>query len=49
MKSIIKIMTAAALVATSGVPIAAPADAHASRYRHHQYRGRTVYAYRAWR
>jgi 3D (Asp-Asp-Asp) domain-containing protein len=49
MNSIIKIMTAAAIVATSGVPIAAPADAHASRYRHHHYRGKTVYAYRACR
>jgi uncharacterized protein YcfJ len=49
MKTIIKIMTAAALAATSGVPIAAPADAHASRYRHHHYHGRTVYAYRSCR
>jgi len=45
MKSIVKIMTAAALVATSGVPIAAPAGAHvSSRYHTHHYKGRTHYA-----
>jgi outer membrane lipoprotein SlyB len=49
MNTMIKMMSAAALVAASGVPIAAPADAHASRYRHHHYHGRTVYAYRACR
>ena len=49
MKTIIKIATAAALAATTGVPISAPADAHYSKYRHHHYHGRTVYAYRTCR
>lgn len=45
MKTIIKIMTAAALVATSGVPVMAPANAHSSsRYHVHRYKGHTHYA-----
>lgn len=45
MHNIIKIMAAASLVATSGVPIAAPADAHSTYYPHkHRYHGRTRYA-----
>jgi len=47
MKRIIKIMSAAALVATSGVPVmlAAPASAHTTTYYHtHRYKGRTHYA-----
>jgi hypothetical protein len=47
MKTMIKIMTAAALVATSGVPIAAPADG-ATRHRHHYY-GRTGYRHKVCR
>jgi hypothetical protein len=43
----VKMMTAAALVATSGVPIAAPADAHTTTYAHHHtYHGRTHYAHK---
>ena len=39
------IAAAAALVATSGVPIAAPASAHiSSRPHHHRYHGKTHYA-----
>jgi hypothetical protein len=49
MRNIIKIAAAAAIVATSGVPLGAPAFAHPSKYRHHHYHGRTVYAYRACR
>jgi hypothetical protein len=50
MRNILKIAAAAAVIATSGVPVmTAPAGAHTSRYRHHHYRGRTVYAYRACR
>ena len=49
MRSILKIAMAGALVATAGVPISAPADAHKSKYRHHHYHGRTVYAYRSCR
>lgn len=47
MKSIIKIMSAAALAATSGVPtiLATPASAHTTYYYHtHRYKGRTHYA-----
>src|SRR3954447_11476193 len=47
MRKIIKIMSAAALVATSGVPtiLAAPANAHTTTYYHtHRYKGRTHYA-----
>jgi outer membrane lipoprotein SlyB len=40
MKTFIQIMSAAALVATSGVPLAAPANA--ATHRHHYY-GRTHY------
>jgi uncharacterized protein YcfJ len=45
MKTLIKIMTAAALVATSGLPIAAPAD---GATRHHYY-GRTAYSHKVCR
>jgi hypothetical protein len=48
MKSFIKIMTAAAVAATSGVPtmmVATPANAHTTTYYHtHRYKGRTHYA-----
>ena len=47
MKKIINIMSAAALVATSGVPgmVAAPANAHTTySYHTHHYKGRTHYA-----
>jgi hypothetical protein len=45
MRNMIKIATAAALVATSGVPIAAPAYAHTTTYPHkHRYHGKTHYA-----
>ena len=47
MRNMVKMMTAAALVATSGVPIAAPADAHTTTYAHHHtYHGRTHYAHK---
>jgi hypothetical protein len=49
MRTISKIMIATGLAAVAGVPIAAPADAHKSRYRHHHYHGKTVYAYRSCR
>jgi outer membrane lipoprotein SlyB len=49
MRGFSMIAAAAALVATSGVPIAAPADAHPSKYRHHHYHGRTIYAHRTCR
>jgi hypothetical protein len=45
MKNILTIMSAAALVATTGVPVMAPADAHTTYYSHkHRYHGRTHYA-----
>ena len=45
MKRILNISAAVALIATSGVPIAAPADAHvSSRYHVHHYKGHTHYA-----
>ncbi|HEX8842653.1 MAG TPA: hypothetical protein VF757_10195 [Sphingomicrobium sp.] len=45
MRNITKIATAFALIATSGVPVMAPADAHvSSRYHVHHYRGHTHYA-----
>jgi hypothetical protein len=45
MKTLIKIVAAGALVATSGVPIAAPANAHTTTYPHkHRYHGKTHYA-----
>jgi uncharacterized protein YcfJ len=46
MKTLIKIMTAATLVATSGIPIAAPAD---GATRHHHYYGRTAYRHKVCR
>jgi len=47
MRNFSKIMTAAALVAMSSVPIAASADAHTTSYaHHHSYHGRTVYAHK---
>jgi hypothetical protein len=49
MRTISKITAAAALAATAGLPVAAPADAHKSAYRHHHYHGKTVYAYRSCR
>ena len=45
MRKILNIAVATALVATSGVPVMAPAEAHvSSRYHVHHYRGRTHYA-----
>ena len=45
MKKIMNIAIAGALVATSGVPIMAPADAHTTYYPHrHVYHGRVHYA-----
>ena len=35
MKKVMKIMTAASLIATSGVPLATPAAAHSTYYAHH--------------
>jgi hypothetical protein len=49
MRTMFKIMIAAAVTATSGVPLGAPANAHRSPYRHHHYHGKTVYAYRTCR
>jgi uncharacterized protein YcfJ len=49
MRSISKITTAAALAAFCAVPMAGPAEAHKSPYRHHHYHGRTVYSYTACR
>lgn len=46
MRNIVKIAVAGALLATAGLPVAAPADAHKSPYRHHHYHGKTVYSYR---
>jgi uncharacterized protein YcfJ len=47
MRNISKFMMAAALVATSGVPMAAPAGAHSTYYpHHHTYHGRTVYSHK---
>jgi outer membrane lipoprotein SlyB len=45
MKTMLKIMTAFAVVASSGVPVMAPADAHTTYYPHrHRYHGRVHYA-----
>ena len=45
MTKFIKIMSAAAVIATSGVPIAAPLNAHSTTYPHkHRYHGTTHYA-----
>ena len=45
MKTMLKIMSATALVASSGVPVMAPANAHTTYYPHkHSYHGRTRYA-----
>ena len=45
MRKLSLILAAAAVVATSEVPLAAPAYAHASsRYHTHRYKGRTHYA-----
>ena len=45
MKIILKAMTAAAVLASSGVPVMAPADAHTTYYPHkHRYHGSTHYA-----
>ena len=45
MKNILTIMSAAALVASTGVPVMAPANAHSTYYPHkHRYHGRTHYA-----
>jgi uncharacterized protein YcfJ len=47
MHSFSKIMTAAALAAMSGAPLATPAAAHSTTYaHHHRYHGRTVYAHK---
>lgn len=45
MKNLLKMTIASALVATSGVPVMAPAYGHSTTYpHHHTYRGRTHYA-----
>jgi hypothetical protein len=45
MKNILTMMSAAAMVASTGVPVMAPADAHTTYYAHtHRYHGRTRYA-----
>lgn len=47
MRTIANITAAFALAVTSYVPIAAPANAHASsRYHTHRYHGKTHYAHR---
>ena len=47
MRTISGMMTAVALMVTSGAPVAAPADAHTTSYpHHHRYHGRTVYAHK---
>ena len=47
MRNILKISTAFAVLATSGVPVMAPASAHTTTYaHHHRYHGRTHYARR---
>ncbi len=49
MRKLTMAMAAAAMVATSGVPIMAPAEAHYSKYKHRHYKGRTIYATRVCR
>jgi uncharacterized protein YcfJ len=45
MKAVTKILAAMSVVATSGVPVMAPADAHSTYYPHkHRYHGRVHYA-----
>jgi hypothetical protein len=45
MSKFLKVVAALSVVASSGVPMAAPADAHSSsRYHVHHYRGHTHYA-----
>ena len=45
MRKFLKIAVACSVVATSGVPVMAPAEAHSStRYHTHKYKGRTHYA-----
>jgi len=47
MKKLIRIMSAAALITTSGVPIVAPVQAHTTYYAHtHHYKGSTHYAHK---
>src|SRR5207237_1470441 len=47
MKTITQILSALAVVTTSGVPMAVPADAHSTYYTHrHRYHSRTYYAQR---
>jgi hypothetical protein len=47
MRNFSKIMTAAALVAMTSIPIGAPANAHTTSYAHHHtYHGRTYYAHK---
>ena len=47
MGKMLKISTAFAVLATSGVPVMAPASAHTTTYaHHHRYKGRTHYARR---
>ena len=48
MKKLAKITTAIALGASTVTSLAVSTP-HASRYRHHHYQGRTVYAYRSCR
>src|SRR3982751_6557174 len=45
MKTVLKILTVAAVLASSGLPVMAPADAHSTYYAHPpRYHGRTYYA-----
>lgn len=45
MQKLIKIAAAAAIMATSGVPVMAPANAHTTTYPHkHRYHGKVHYA-----
>ena len=45
MRTFLKATVAAAVLATSGVPVMAPAYGHATSYYHtHKYKGRTHYA-----
>jgi hypothetical protein len=45
MKKILSVAAAAAMVATTGLPVMAPAQAHTTTYpHHHRYHGKTYYA-----
>jgi hypothetical protein len=45
MKTFTKLMVAASVIGTSGVPVMAPVHAHSTYYAHHHtYKGKTHYA-----